>query len=100
MSWYPHRERENVLFLYYEDLHEDLGACVNAIAEFMDVELNAMEKARVLDKSSHSFMSKPKDQFDCAPIAREMRHRLNLPGVRFDVLPNIEISMCLLMCRP
>lgn len=36
-EWYPHRLDENVLWLHYEDLKEDLSACVRIIAEFLDI---------------------------------------------------------------
>jgi len=34
-SWYPHRNDSDVLWLHFEDLKEDLPACVATIAEFI-----------------------------------------------------------------
>ena len=36
-SWYPYRHDENVLWLHYEDLHQDLRECVRLIADFLDI---------------------------------------------------------------
>lgn len=37
VSWYPHRLDDNVLWLHYEDLQENLRECVRLIAEFLDI---------------------------------------------------------------
>ncbi|CAD7704407.1 unnamed protein product, partial [Ostreobium quekettii] len=34
-SWWPHRLDPNVLWLHYEDLKQDLPACVKLVAEFI-----------------------------------------------------------------
>lgn len=36
-SWYPHRLDENVLWIHFEDLKENLRACVRLVAEFLDI---------------------------------------------------------------
>lgn len=36
-SWWPHRQDPNVLWLHYDDLKEDLPACVKLVAEFLDL---------------------------------------------------------------
>lgn len=37
VSWYPHRLDENVLWLHYEDLIENLRECVRLIAAFLNI---------------------------------------------------------------
>ena len=37
VSWYPYRRDENVLWLHYEDLKQNLGECVRLIAEFLQI---------------------------------------------------------------
>lgn len=36
-SWYPHRKDENVLWMHYEDLMDDLPACVDMISQFLGI---------------------------------------------------------------
>jgi len=40
VSWYPRRLDDNVLWLHYEDLIQDLRGCVKLIAEFLDIGVN------------------------------------------------------------
>jgi len=54
LGWYPHRTDENVLWLHYEDLLEDLPKCVKVIARFIGVELDDSLLQLVLERSSIS----------------------------------------------
>ena len=39
-SWYPHRKDENVLWLHYEDLKQDLKTCIKLISDFLGIGVN------------------------------------------------------------
>ena len=43
VSWFPHRGDDNVLWLHYEDLKEDLTGCIHLIAKFLDLGANDAE---------------------------------------------------------
>ena len=40
VSWFPHRGDDNVLWLHYEDLKEDLTGCIHLMAKFLDLGAN------------------------------------------------------------
>jgi len=51
LSWHPHRKDENLLWLHYEDLLEDLPRCLRVIAAFMGVALDD-SSIRLIEKRS------------------------------------------------
>lgn len=55
-SWWPHRNDDNVLWLRYEDLKQDLNAGLDSILGFLDWELGAQQRARVLTLCSFEWM--------------------------------------------
>lgn len=65
LSWWPHRHDESVLFLFFEDLKEDLPGCVDRIAKFIGVE-NYDEQLQklVVSHSTFAFMAANEDKFD------------------------------------
>lgn len=56
LSWHPHREDENLLWLHYEDLREDLPRCLARIAAHMGVDLKDDLLELVLARSSMEHM--------------------------------------------
>ena len=50
------RDRSNVLILFYEEMRQDLAATVGKIAGHMEVRLTAEQTARIVEKSSFSYM--------------------------------------------
>lgn len=52
LSWHPHRQDDNVLWLHYEDLREDFPTCVSRIAAHMGVELTDDLRQLVLERST------------------------------------------------
>ena len=36
-SWYPHRLDDNVLWLHYEDMQDNIRECVRLIADFLEI---------------------------------------------------------------
>ena len=57
-SWYPQRERSNILVLHYEDMQRDLAATVARVAHFLDQPLTNEEIERVAELSTFSSMKK------------------------------------------
>ncbi len=64
LSWWKERENPNVLWLFFEDLKEDLPACVRKIADFMHIPLTAELEGIVLEKASFRYMREHASQFD------------------------------------
>ncbi|KAI8462815.1 MAG: P-loop containing nucleoside triphosphate hydrolase protein [Monoraphidium minutum] len=63
-SWYPHRAEANVLWLHYEDLHEDLPACVDLIADFLGFGGDAEAKAVALQQAHIDHMKLHPTKYD------------------------------------
>lgn len=56
LSWWEHRNAENVLFLKYEDLKSDLGDQITRIAEFMGYTMTAELLEKIMDATSFDKM--------------------------------------------
>lgn len=67
-SYWQVRERENVLFMTYEEMKRDLPAAVTGIAEFLGVQLTPEEQAEVVRKSSVTWMKKNQHRFDTGMV--------------------------------
>ena len=63
-SYWEIRDRDNVLFLTFEEMKLDLSEVVSRIAEFMGVELTPDEHAAVVEKSSFHYMKQNGHKFD------------------------------------
>ncbi|GIJ92516.1 hypothetical protein Asppvi_001794 [Aspergillus pseudoviridinutans] len=50
LSWWEHRDSDNILFLKYEDLKKDTASILNLIAEFLDINLNPTKTNEILEK--------------------------------------------------
>ena len=70
ISWWPHRGDEDVLYLVYEHMIEDLERAVEQIAAFIKVELDDELRAITLDHASLPFMQHYKNHFDDAMLRR------------------------------
>jgi hypothetical protein len=82
LSWWPKRNDENVLFLFYEDMLEDLESAVRAVAAFMDID----DEASILNAvkmSTFDFMKKNQHKF---AGNRFSRYRNKAMGLADDVL--------------
>jgi len=68
LSWWRVREEEDVLFLFFEDLKEDLTGVVRRIAGFISTDEHDFTDEEIIrgavDRSSFEFMSKHKGHFD------------------------------------
>jgi len=78
LQWWRHRHDPNVLWICYEDLKEDLPACVKRIAAFMEIDLDDELFAMTLEKSSFAFMSDHGEQFDDHFLRNCVKHRMGL----------------------
>jgi hypothetical protein len=56
LSWWALRERPNILFLTYEDLHKDLAKEVRRIAEFLGKELTSEQVSAIVAHTSFDRM--------------------------------------------
>jgi hypothetical protein len=65
--WQWARTRPNVLVLHFEHMLDDLGAAVDQVAVFLDVELEADERARVVEKSGYAYMKAHEAVFEMSP---------------------------------
>jgi hypothetical protein len=63
-SGWRNRDRDNVLFLTYEEMKADLPAAVAKITTLMRVELSAIELASVVEQSSFAHMKSIGHKFD------------------------------------
>ena len=76
ISWWPHRLDENVLYLVYEHMIDDLEEAVERIAGFMNIELDDQLRAITLEHASLLFMQHNKDRFDDLMLRRLTEKRL------------------------
>ncbi len=58
LSWLPHKDDENVLFLKYEDMKRDLQGAVSLIASFLGADLSSDVIAKIADLTSFEKMQK------------------------------------------
>ena len=70
-SWARHlasgwrlRDAGNVLFLTYDGMRADLGAAVDKIAAFLEVQLTPEERADVVERSSFGYMKRIERKFE------------------------------------
>ena len=68
LSWWAHRDDDDVLYLVYEHMKNDPEGTIERIATFSGIELDDELRAITLEHSSLSFMQKHKDRFDDAML--------------------------------
>ena len=49
-SWYPHRKKENVLWIHYEDLKADLRKSIEMMSEFLGVGVGDQELLDLVER--------------------------------------------------
>ena len=68
LSWWQHRNDPNVLFLFYEDMKDDLESVVRKVAAFMEIQSEeAIKKA--VENSTFEFMKKNETKFSDSRVA-------------------------------
>jgi len=78
LQWWRHRHDPNVLWLSFEDLKDDLPTCIERIAKFMDIALDAELRATTLKLASFEWMSAHDKQFDDHFVRDAVRDRMGL----------------------
>ena len=77
-SWWGHRNDPNVLFLFYEEMKEDLETAVKAIALFMGIQ--DQERIRnAVRMSTFEFMKANRNKFDDNFLAFHRHKALGIP---------------------
>ncbi|XP_028416082.1 amine sulfotransferase-like [Dendronephthya gigantea] len=78
LSWWPQRNDPNVLFLFYEEMLEDLECSVRAIASFIGIDDEA-RIANAVKMSTFDFMKQNQDKFACHSVARARNNIMGFP---------------------
>ncbi len=68
LEWWEHRNDENILVVFFDDLKEDHTGCVRRIAKFMGIDCDEEVIARVGHTTSHAEMARHSSKFD---VSRE-----------------------------
>jgi len=70
-SWWPHKEDDNVLWLRYEDLTVDLEQGIDQLLIFLDWQLAAEYRPRVLEYCSFAWMKNHSEKFSTFDDSQE-----------------------------
>jgi hypothetical protein len=65
--WRLAQEKENVIFLHYEHMLDDLDATVAQVSAFLDVDLTQDERIEVARKSGYDYMKTHEEYFEMSP---------------------------------
>ena len=85
LSWWEHRDDDNVLFLKYEDMKRDIKSAIVRIASFIGKDLTEEEVDTVIKKSSFSNMkNNPTTNYEHRP--KEWKHPEGTPFMRKGVV--------------
>ena len=79
-SWWPQRERPNVLMLCFEDMKRDLAGTIVRVAGFLGLEADPTRLERVARQASFEFMKEHARQFVSGRAARDVQARYGLPS--------------------
>jgi hypothetical protein len=63
LSWWPHRNDDNLLMLRYQDLIADLPAAIDRIVAFLGWEATAEGRARTIEHASFAWMKANQEKF-------------------------------------
>ncbi len=62
-SWWPHINKQNILWLRYEDMKADLEKSIDQILDFLDWKLDDTGRPKVLEYCSFQWMKANSDKF-------------------------------------
>ena len=79
LSWWEKRNDPDVLFMFYEDMKQDLGATIDEVAGFIGVPLDPALREIVLEQSGMAFMKAHEHQFDDHPLRQARDAACGLP---------------------
>ena len=80
VTWWEQRHRDDVLYLVYEHMRQDLPGTISRIAQFSGIELSDELLATTLTNSSLAFMQQHKDRFDDAMLRGLSESEVLPPG--------------------
>jgi hypothetical protein len=63
-GWWEHRHDPNVLFLYYQELADDLPGCLRRISAFCGLEIAPERWPGILERCTFAFMKRHESQLD------------------------------------
>ena len=69
LVWWEHRNDDDVLFLFFDDLKEDHAGCVSRIAKFIGIDCDEALLARVVHTTTHAEMVRHHSKFDTHHLA-------------------------------
>lgn len=78
-SWWEQRDREDVLFLCFEDMKHDLEGAVRRVAAFIGVQADEVLIALSTRQATFEFMRAHQGQFDGHPTTLEINRQRGLP---------------------
>ena len=84
LSWWERRNDSNVLFLFYEDMKDDLESAVRMVAAFIGIQDKMIIK-KAVEMSSFEFMKKNEKKFK---VVRVARYRNKACGLPVDAVPS------------
>ncbi len=65
--WDWHQEKNNVLFIHYEEMKADLMEVVKRVSQFLNLELTALQQRRIVSKLGFSYMKLHEELFEPSP---------------------------------
>ncbi|CAB4001295.1 sulfotransferase domain-containing [Paramuricea clavata] len=78
LSWWEHRNDSNVLFLFFEDMKDDLESVVRMVAAFIGIQDEERIK-KAVNMSSFEFMKKNERMFSNVRLARCRNKSCGIP---------------------
>ena len=77
VSWWPHRNNDNVMLVFFEDFKESYELTVREIAAFMNITAEEYTQA-ALERGTFEYMKKNSDQFDQNVIKKHLNNKCDL----------------------
>jgi hypothetical protein len=78
-EWWPVRDREDVLFLCYENMIKDPVSLIKSVSDFIEINLDDQLLEIILENASADFMREHASQFDDHPIKLARNFACGLP---------------------
>ena len=82
VSWWEHRNDSNVLFLFFEDMKDDLESVVRRVAAFIGIQDEKRIK-KAVEMSSFEFMKQHVGKFSDATLIRCRKNACGIPDGAF-----------------